>query len=791
MAARAILLSREAIKKVAGNDGTFKRAIEVQASNKMTEIEFSGEQFIHGKAKCEGSSPRDVYILKFELDPSMPSARPQADCSCPSAQRGLCKHVVALLLTRADQIEAEERLRARERLAAARADATGKAVLAEDLPPPPPLEAPPPVTSAAVEGGPSEVAAVFQPMITNALAAGSALSAAGGAAEASSSRSGKRVLPPWLQPKSAKPEKGKGKGRPSAEGIADIRTLLGKKRPLEVVAKQPPRRRARGAKIVQEDSEEEGGDDEAGGSRGGDVAPRERSTRRAAVAGSRRLREVAEDEEEGGKEDDGMDDEELGRGGKTDAQRQMGGTLGVMEDTGTLGYDWENWGSIVENMRENEQETGAEASAVAQNGRKEPDSLWDGEDEDALPQRSRASSRRGQRVEEMATGRGGTRNRRRAVIEEEDEESAPVEEAGLRRGREGRGPGEESQAHRPQSAQQPNRDAPQPQAPPMTPAQAPDTEPIVPKKKKNSLFSLKNFKDAVRGLTDEEAGQLLSSMAPPQLPVSETPPLEPLFGSLPVPESVGSPTRNGELEQPHVESLPRESSPPPLLSDVVENVPTAATESGAFADVLQKDTDSSALANVLKPLAEAEAGAHEEVPAEPNAPSGEFNPLEAMLSVLNTTGSRAKRRAAKAAANTAAGAPSIAAPTGEVSAREPSALEASASAPAPPAREPLSRETPSQQIPASGERFPQSRAPLVETRRKEAEANVVMESGQPEPSGENGQLESKPRSPSRLPRVGEVGKASMEQTGSVSVAGPLKRKVKFGAMLRPQGELKA
>lgn len=258
------------------------------------------------------------------------------------------------------QIEAEERLRARERLAAARADATGKAVLPEDLPPPPPQEEALPVTSAA---GPSEVAAVFQPMVTNALAAGSALSSAGGAADASTSRSGKRVLPPWLQPK-AKPEKGKGKaekkGRPSAEGIADIRTMLGKKRPLEVVAKQPPRRRARGAKIVQEDSEEEGGDDAMGGDGEGDVAPRERSMRRAAAVGSRRLREVAEDdEEEGGEEDDVMDDVALRAGRQRSAvaaHRQTGATLGGMEDTGTLGYDWENWGSIVENMRENEQD---------------------------------------------------------------------------------------------------------------------------------------------------------------------------------------------------------------------------------------------------------------------------------------------------------------------------------------------------------------------------------------------------------------------------------------------------
>jgi hypothetical protein len=54
MAARAILLSRESIKAVAGNDGTYKRGIEVQASSKMTEVEFSGEQLIYGKAKCEG-----------------------------------------------------------------------------------------------------------------------------------------------------------------------------------------------------------------------------------------------------------------------------------------------------------------------------------------------------------------------------------------------------------------------------------------------------------------------------------------------------------------------------------------------------------------------------------------------------------------------------------------------------------------------------------------------------------------------------------------------------------------
>lgn len=56
MASPAILLSRDAIKKAAGNDGNFKRGLEVQASNKMTEVEFSGEQLIHGKAKCEGEN---------------------------------------------------------------------------------------------------------------------------------------------------------------------------------------------------------------------------------------------------------------------------------------------------------------------------------------------------------------------------------------------------------------------------------------------------------------------------------------------------------------------------------------------------------------------------------------------------------------------------------------------------------------------------------------------------------------------------------------------------------------
>lgn len=85
---------------------------------------------------------------------------------------------------------------------------------------------------------------------------------------------------------------------------------------------------------------------------------------------------------------------------------------------------------------------GAEPSAAVQNGREEPDSLWDGEDEAPEPPKKRAS-RRGQRIEENATGRGGTRNRRRAVMEDEAEESAPVYEAGLRR--EVRVPGDDSQ----------------------------------------------------------------------------------------------------------------------------------------------------------------------------------------------------------------------------------------------------------------------------------------------------------------------------------------------------------
>lgn len=62
MATRAVLVSREAIKKVAGNDGTFKRGLEVQASNKMTEIEFSGQQLVHGKAKCEGEK-KELFCL--------------------------------------------------------------------------------------------------------------------------------------------------------------------------------------------------------------------------------------------------------------------------------------------------------------------------------------------------------------------------------------------------------------------------------------------------------------------------------------------------------------------------------------------------------------------------------------------------------------------------------------------------------------------------------------------------------------------------------------------------------
>lgn len=292
----------------------------------------------------------------------------------------------------------------------------------------------------------------------------------------------------------------------------------------------------------------------------------------------------------------------------------------------------------------------------------------------------------------------------------------------------------------------------------------------------------------MRGLTDEEAGQLLSTMAPSQTPapVTENPPSEPIFGSLSVLESLGSPKRSVESEQQHVESFPLEPSPPPLLSDVVEDVPRAAADSGASEDGWKRSAKSG---GPPESGPSAEAGASEEVVAEPNAPSGEFNPLEAMLSVLKTSDSRARRRAAKAAASAAAGAPSVVASARKLVAREPSASEPPARSL--PPREPVSREPPSQHPPASGERLAQSRAPPAENRRMEAKANGDREIGQREPSGEKGQLESKPRSPSRLPRFGEVGAASIEQTGSVAVAGSTKRKVRFGAMLhqRPQGEL--
>jgi hypothetical protein len=162
-------------------------------------------------------------------------------------------------------------------------------------------------------------------MVTSALAAGTALSEGGAA---STSRTSKRTLPTWMQPK-GKQEKPKKGG-----GNADIRAMLGpKKRPLEVTAKPPPKRRARGTKVARGSSDEEEEDKAA---RRDDVmdevAPRERPTRKAAAAGRQALRAAVTEEEE--------------------AEEGGGGAGESVQVEGTLGWNWDDVDIAQKNIEE-------------------------------------------------------------------------------------------------------------------------------------------------------------------------------------------------------------------------------------------------------------------------------------------------------------------------------------------------------------------------------------------------------------------------------------------------------
>jgi hypothetical protein len=156
--------------------------------------------------------------------------------------------------------------------------------------------------------------------------------AAGEGGAASTSRTSKRTLPTWMQPK-AKQEKPK-KGRASTGGSADIRTLLGpKKRPLEVTAKPPPKRRARGTKVARGSSDEEEEDEVAPRDDVMDeVAPRERPTRKAVAAGRRALRAAVSEAEEA----------EEGGGGEGES----------VQVEGTLGWNWDDVDIAAANIEE-------------------------------------------------------------------------------------------------------------------------------------------------------------------------------------------------------------------------------------------------------------------------------------------------------------------------------------------------------------------------------------------------------------------------------------------------------
>ncbi|CAM6091376.1 unnamed protein product [Calypogeia fissa] len=85
-------------------DTVFKRAQEIAASEKLLSVVFEGEGLLKGTAECIGSSPSDVYKLSVSID----GASAVGDCSCPagkSAKSGLCKHAVALLLRRLQEIQ--------------------------------------------------------------------------------------------------------------------------------------------------------------------------------------------------------------------------------------------------------------------------------------------------------------------------------------------------------------------------------------------------------------------------------------------------------------------------------------------------------------------------------------------------------------------------------------------------------------------------------------------------------------------------------------------------------------
>ncbi|EFJ23923.1 hypothetical protein SELMODRAFT_415181 [Selaginella moellendorffii] len=93
----------EASVKALVNDAAFKRGKELIKAKKLHEVEFVGEDCEKASAVCEGSGPGDSYYVSISIDPSDASKQPTYRCSCP-AGRGMCKHVIALLLHRANHL---------------------------------------------------------------------------------------------------------------------------------------------------------------------------------------------------------------------------------------------------------------------------------------------------------------------------------------------------------------------------------------------------------------------------------------------------------------------------------------------------------------------------------------------------------------------------------------------------------------------------------------------------------------------------------------------------------------
>lgn len=87
-------------------DSIFKRAKELASSNKLHAISFEGPGFQKSAATCAGSNPGDSYNLSILINAESPS-KPMCQCSCPvalQAKGNLCKHVIALLLLRTQEL---------------------------------------------------------------------------------------------------------------------------------------------------------------------------------------------------------------------------------------------------------------------------------------------------------------------------------------------------------------------------------------------------------------------------------------------------------------------------------------------------------------------------------------------------------------------------------------------------------------------------------------------------------------------------------------------------------------